>query len=58
MFFYLRYDGVLFSFRMIEFKNDNDYKNVFVYVDDDDDDDNNSDDNDFLDDSYIMVMIL
>lgn len=35
---------------MIEFKNDNDYKNVFVYVDDDDDDDNNSDDNDFLDD--------
>lgn len=43
---------------MIEFKNDNDYKNVFVYVDDDDDDDNNSDDNDFLDDSYIMVMIL
>lgn len=34
---------------MIEFKNDNDYKNVFVYVDDDDDD-NNSDDNDFLDD--------
>lgn len=33
---------------MIEFKNDNDYKNVFVY--DDDDDDNNSDDNDFLDD--------
>lgn len=42
---------------MIEFKNDNDYKNVFVYVDDDDDD-NNSDDNDFLDDSYIMVMIL
>lgn len=33
---------------MIEFKNDNDYKNVFVYVDDDDD--NNSDDNDFLDD--------
>lgn len=51
MFFYLRYDGVLFSFRMIEFKNDNDYKNVFVYVDDDDDDDNNnSDDNDFLDD--------
>lgn len=35
---------------MIEIKNDNDYKNVFVYVDDDDDDDNNSDDNDFLDD--------
>lgn len=34
---------------MIEFKNDNDYKNVFVYVDDDDDN-NNSDDNDFLDD--------
>lgn len=33
---------------MIEIKNDNDYKNVFVY--DDDDDDNNSDDNDFLDD--------
>lgn len=33
---------------MIELKNDNDYKNVFVY--DGDDDDNNSDDNDFLDD--------
>lgn len=48
--FFRRYGVVLFSFRMIEFKN-NDYNKFFVYVDnDDDDDDNNSDDNDFLDD--------